>query len=222
MSADLLTAAYSALTDLLGTVDDEESWSPTACTGWAVRDLTFHVWMDAQRALVALHTPADGPADRDAVSYWGDWGPDPEGAANGRRRTRVSASMFLRWPQLREEYAGTARAVVHAAGVASPDALVATQGHVLAVDDLLSTLAVEASIHHLDLAVGLPGRPGPSGPSAAGLAEARRVVEALLGAVEPLAWSDERCVLVGTGRADPTPDERTMLRALAGRLPVFC
>jgi hypothetical protein len=219
VSADLLTAAYSALTDLLGTVDDEESWAPTACAGWAVRDLTFHVWTDAQRALVALHTPAGGPADRDAVSYWADWGPDPEGAANGRRHTRVSASMFLRWPQLREEYVGTARAVEHAAGQAAPDALVTTQGHVLRADDLLSTLAVEASIHHLDLIAGLPGRPGPS---AAGLAEARRVVEALLGAAEPLDWTDERGVLVGTGRADPTPDERTMLRALADRLPVFC
>jgi hypothetical protein len=219
VSSVLVSEAYEALLDVLESVDDEASWAPTGCTGWAVRDLAFHVWTDAQRALVALHTPAEGPADRDAVSYWGDWAPDPVGAANGRRHTRVSASMFLRWPQLRQEYADTARAVLHAARGAAPHALVATQGHVLAVDDLLSTLAVEATIHHLDLVVGLPGRPGPTG---AGLAEARRVVETLLGAAEPLGWSDERCVRVGTGRAAPTPEERAMLRVLEDRLPVFC
>jgi hypothetical protein len=184
-----------------------------------VRDLVFHLWTDAQRALVALHTPAAGPADRDAVTYWADWTPDPAGAANGRRHARVSASMFREWHQLRGEYVATAHAVVHAGRHQRTDALVATQGHVLRVGDLLSTLAVEATIHHLDLGVGLSGRPGPA---AAGLAEARGGVEGRLGAAEALDWADERCVLVGTGRAEPTPAERTMLRALADRLPVFC
>ena len=38
--------------------------SPTCC---------FHVLGDAQRALVALASPVDGPADVDDVSYWRDF-----------------------------------------------------------------------------------------------------------------------------------------------------
>jgi hypothetical protein len=41
-----------------------------------------------------------------------------------------------------------------------PDAAVATQGHLRHNDDLLTTLAVEAAIHHLDMIVELD-RPVP-------------------------------------------------------------
>ncbi|WP_327267070.1 hypothetical protein OG444_39635 [Streptomyces sp. NBC_01232] len=50
-------------------------------------DLLFHCLMDCRRGLVALHTPAPGPVDRDAVTYWIDWRPGTEGAANGQRPT---------------------------------------------------------------------------------------------------------------------------------------
>ncbi len=132
---------------------------PTACTGWAARDLVFHCLGDAQRALVALHTPASGPADRDAVTYWRDWAPDPAGAANGRRWSRVAASMFLCFRQLRALYLETAAAAVRAAAATDPKLRVATQGHVLTAADLTTTLAVEATIHHLDLVPHLPGAP---------------------------------------------------------------
>ena len=48
-----------------------------------------------------------------------------------------------------------------AAGRADPDGLVGTQGRVLTVADFLSTLTVEAAVHHLDLVVRLD-RPGPA------------------------------------------------------------
>ncbi|KMS65601.1 hypothetical protein ACH49_31095, partial [Streptomyces leeuwenhoekii] len=112
---------------------------PTDCTGWAVRDLLFHLLGDAQRALVALHTPAAGPPDRDAVTYWRDWAPDPAGAANGRRWSRVGASMFLDFRQLRELYLETAAAAAEAAAATPPDRPVATQGHVLRAGDLMLT-----------------------------------------------------------------------------------
>ena len=53
-------------------------WAPTGCAGWVVRDLVHHLHADAVRALVALHSPADGPADCDDVRYWADWGSDPD------------------------------------------------------------------------------------------------------------------------------------------------
>ncbi|MEU0054411.1 maleylpyruvate isomerase N-terminal domain-containing protein [Streptomyces sp. NPDC006309] len=104
---------------------------PTGCTGWAVRDLVLHRLQDAQRALVVLHTPAHGPADRDAVTYWRDRRPDTAGAANGRRRVRVNGCMFLDFGRPRGLYVETPAAAAHAAATVPPGTRVATQGHVL-------------------------------------------------------------------------------------------
>ena len=216
--ADLLSRAYDAFVDVLSTVDEDALWSPTGCRGWAVRDLTHHHLGDAQRALVALHTPTGEEPDRDAVTYWQDWSPDAAAAADGRRHTRVGASMFLRWDQLRGLHAETTAAVVDAARRADPEQLVRTQGHVLTVDALLSTLSVEATIHHLDLTVHLPGA---AGPADAGLREVRRVLDGLLGEHPGTGWSDERYALVATGRAEPDADEARHLGPLRDRLPVF-
>ncbi|RLV50503.1 hypothetical protein D9V37_00465 [Nocardioides mangrovicus] len=167
--------AYEDVAAVLDRIDDDTSYAPTGCVGWAVRDLVFHCAMDAQRALVALHTPTDTAPDRDAVGYWQDWGDDPVGDDSGRRFARVSASMFSRWQQLRGLYAETTRAAAHAASQADPEAVVATQGHALRVADLLSTLVVEATVHHLDLVahLDLPG------PSQASLTHTRHVVQAV-------------------------------------------
>lgn len=62
-----------------------------------------------------------------------------------------------------------------------------TQGHVLAIGDLMRTLAVEATIHHLDMIVSLPGAPEPSREE---LAQVRWCLDGLWGRVAPAAWSD--------------------------------
>ncbi|MGV9273147.1 maleylpyruvate isomerase N-terminal domain-containing protein [Streptomyces griseosporeus] len=215
-----LRAAYGSLADVVRPLGDEESWLPTACTGWAVRDLLFHLLGDARRALIALHTPAAGPADRDAVTYWRDWGPgDPVGAANGRRFARVGASMFLDFGQLRDLYLETAAAAVHASAATDPGRLVTTQGHVLTAGDLITTLAVEATVHHLDLVVALPGA---ESPSSAGLAAVRGTLDGLLGRPVPVPWSDAEYARAATGRAALTEEERRVLGSDAGRFPLFC
>jgi hypothetical protein len=71
-SLEALDAAYGDLSNVIGSLDEAASWRSTRCTGWVVRDLVFHLLGDAQRGLVALATPADRPADRDAISYWID------------------------------------------------------------------------------------------------------------------------------------------------------
>ncbi|MDH6546683.1 maleylpyruvate isomerase N-terminal domain-containing protein [Streptomyces sp. SAI-041] len=218
MDTDVLRAAYGAFAAVVRPLGDEESWLPTGCAGWAVRDLVFHCAGDAQRALVALHTPAAGPADRDAVTYWRDWAPDPVGAAHGRRWNRVSASMFLDFGRLRELYLETAAATVNAAADARPDLRVSTQGHVLTAGDLVLTLAVEATIHHLDLVTDLPGA---AGPSPAGLAAVRATLDGLLGRPVPLDWSDEHYARAATGRTPLTDAERLALGADADRFPLF-
>jgi hypothetical protein len=72
-SVRLLTTAYRDLSGVLGSLSDAEAWEPTGCAGWSVVDLGFHLLSDARRCLVALNTPADGPADTDAVDYWRAW-----------------------------------------------------------------------------------------------------------------------------------------------------
>ncbi|WP_329273219.1 maleylpyruvate isomerase N-terminal domain-containing protein [Streptomyces pseudovenezuelae] len=72
MGTRRLRSPRQAVERRLGT---EESWRPTGCAGWAVRDLVFHCAGDAQRALAALRTPAAGPPDRGAVTYWRERAP---------------------------------------------------------------------------------------------------------------------------------------------------
>jgi hypothetical protein len=126
--------------------------------------------------------------------------------------------MFSRWDQLRELHAETCLAVLDAARSVVPETLVRTQGHVLSAGDLLSTLCVEATIHHLDLVAELPGAPGPA---PGGLTEVRRVLDALAGEPPAVSWSDERYARVATGRARPSGSELRELGSLAERFPLF-
>ncbi len=213
---DLLRTAYDDLVAALAGIDDEQSWAPTGCLGWSVRDLTWHCAADARRALVALHTPVAGEADTDSVSHWRAWGAADDDL--GRRFGRMQSGVFDSWGELRDMHAETARAAVHAARHSEPRAVVGTQGHALMVDDLLSTLVVEAAIHHLDLVVHLPG---VAGPGAAPLAEARRVVGALASSPFPADWADEDVVLLGTGRVRPSSEQAPVLGTVAEELPLF-
>jgi hypothetical protein len=216
--ARVLRAAYGAASAVVAGLGEEESWLPTGCTGWAVRDLVYHCLTDAQRALLALHTPTPEPVDRDAVTYWRDWRPDTAGAADGRRRVRVNGSMFLDFRQLQDLYLETLAATAHAGGAADPAQRVRTQGHVLTAGDLLTTLAVEATVHHLDLMAELPHVPWPA-PE--GLAAVRATLDGLLGAPAPPDWTDEHYARVGTGRRGLTAAERAALGPAAERFPLF-
>ena len=207
-------AAYDALAGVVTGLGDDDGWRETGCPGWAVRDLVFHLRADCLRALVALHTPVRAPADCDAVAYWRQWGSDAATDEEILNGTRVEASPYP-WAVLRRLYGEAAAGAVHAVGHADPASVVGTQGLALTVADLASTLAVEATLHHVDLVRHLPGAPGPT---AEGLAEVRRVGEALLGTELP-GWTDERVALVATGRADPTDDERADLGDAV--VPVF-
>ena len=204
----LLTESYDALAAVVSRLREEDAWAPTGCTGWSVRDLLWHLHADAVRGLVAAHTPAGRAADCDAVAYWRSWGTDPDADERNRRLTRVEAGLHEFAP-LRERYLEAAAAAARAVAGVPTGEVVATQGHALRVDDLASTLAVEATLHHADLVAHLDA----PGPPAAGLDEARRVVEALLG--RPLdGWPTGRVVLVGTGRAAPTAAEQHDLAGL--------
>lgn len=208
----VLDSSYRALLGVVDGLDDRVGWRSTRCAGWTVRDLVHHLWGDAQRALVALHTPAAGPADVDSVSYWRSWQPTTPGAEAGRRGTRIMASAWSSVEPLAASYAETVRAVLVAGRGRDGADLVGTQGHVLTVDALFRTLAVEATIHQLDLELGEPSQEG--------LAEARRVLDGLLGRPAPIKDS-VRYALIGTGRELPTEEEAQALGGDVERLPLF-
>jgi Mycothiol maleylpyruvate isomerase N-terminal domain len=221
---DALESVYQNVTAVADGLSDAELMLPSRCAGWAIGDVLYHQLLDARRALRAFATPATDPPDSDAVSYWRSYGPDSGehealGAAQAAahaRHVRIVASAYppgsLAW-----EWRETAAAACRAAH-ACPHRAVATQGHVLHTGDFIATLAVEAAVHYLDMTAALPAAPPPDPVS---LALVRRVLDGLLGTPMPGGWDDATCALKGTGRLPVTVAERSVIGALADRLPLF-
>ncbi|GAB3854372.1 maleylpyruvate isomerase N-terminal domain-containing protein [Micromonospora andamanensis] len=214
-----LANAYDGISTVVADLDDSDLQRPTRCRGWLVADLLFHVLCDAQRALVALASPAAPPATVDSVSYWHAF---PGGTGNARHAwwTRRSAAAFESPSGVVQLWADTAPAAVRAAGSADPTSFVTTQGHVLRVGDLLDTLTTEAVVHHLDLLLDLPDASLP-GPAATRVATA--TVDALLGAAatRPAGWNDHDYLLKAAGRVPLGEPERRALGGPAARFPVL-
>jgi len=206
VNLDALRIAYGDLAALAVSLDEDASWRPTACAGWAVRDLVHHLLGDAQRALVALATPSSGPVDRDSTTYWLDSPGAPDADSRGIRAVRSMASQW-RLEYLTATFAETTTAVVTLAGRAVPEDLVVTQGHVLSVGDLLATLVVEATIHHLDMTVDVDS----AGPHPEPVAITRDTVDGLLGRSTPESWNKEQWVRAATGRDELLEEQRSYL-----------
>lgn len=216
-AVDRLRHAWGDVADCLSGLSEDDAWQPTGCTGWSVRDLTFHLLLDAQRALVALGTPRNGQPDTDDVSYWNAWQPDTDRAQTNQRMIRIMASVYPTLARLRDDYAETTQAAAHLAAQADLDDTVGTQGRVLRVADLVRTLVVEAGVHHLDLVVSLD-RPGPSAQT---LTVVRETLDGLLGRPVPTDWDDVTYARVGTGRQPLSAADRALLGDLAERFPLF-
>jgi Mycothiol maleylpyruvate isomerase N-terminal domain len=213
---ELLRTALRDLADVLESVSDEESGEPTGCHGWSILDLGYHLLEDAHRALVDLGTPVDGPADTDAVGYWRPGRPSPHDG-DDLWSARATASLQGGIERIARRHSEAAAAVVVTAGRLSLDDVVRSQGAAMTVADDLSTMVVEAAVHHLDLVVRLD-RPGPAaGP----LAEVRRVLEGLLGGPLPARWDDATAARRGTGREPLTDEDRLELGAAVQAFPLF-
>lgn len=211
-----LEIAYGDLSRHVQSVSEEEAWLPTGCMGWAVRDLIFHLHADAQRGLVALATTTDASPDRDAVTYWAT-APTGDDAEFGELRATRSLASTHSLSALKRDYSVMSQAAVMLAQRSDPAAALRTQGLVLSVDDLITTLVVEAAVHHLDLVAHLP-RPGPAVEP---LALVRETLDGLLGAPEPVGWDDTTYALAATGRRPLTQAERDALGPEASRFPLL-
>src|SRR5690348_7609554 len=104
------------------------------------------------------------------VSYWSPFRPGAEGYDAHARFVRRAAAAYSSDRVIMAQWKETAAAAAYAAGALPAETKIATQGHVLAAGDFLATLAVEATIHHLDLVAEDQDLAGLSGP---GLAVAR-------------------------------------------------
>jgi uncharacterized protein (TIGR03083 family) len=220
---DALESAYRNITAVSDDLSETDLMRPSRCAGWAVGDVLYHQLLDARRALRTLASPSAEPPDVDDVGYWRFYPAQGEaaeahGAENAAhaRHVRIVASAYppgaLPW-----EWRETSAAACRAAR-ACPHEAVTTQGHVLTTTDFMSTLAVEAAVHYLDLTVALPSAPPPDADA---LALVRWVLNGLLGAPMPGEWDDQTCALKGTGRAPLTAEDRAVLGPLADRLPLF-
>jgi len=223
MGIDFLSAlramerAYGAVSELATALKPHDLLAFSRCHGWVVADVLFHLLCDAQRALVALASPAPGPPDRDFVTYWSGFtaeASDPQAVWWVRR----SAAAFRDGTGIAALWLETAPAAVRAAQAAAPDGHITTQGHVLAVPDLLATLATEAVIHHLDMTVELHRAPSPH-PAA--MVVAARTLDGLLGAPRPERWSAEEYLLKATGRASLSSADTAVLGPAAKRFPLL-
>jgi uncharacterized protein (TIGR03083 family) len=216
-----LTDAYAELSRLVGSLDEADFVRASRCAGWAVGDVLFHLLLDAQRALVAFGTPTRKAATTNDVTYWRDWAMhrDERVAGAHARFVRVSTAAYADPRQLADNWQQTAAAVLTTAAAVPGSDVIASQGRTFTVTDFLGTLAVEATVHHLDMLVDLPGKPEPR-PGAVEVTV--RVLDHLLGdTVQRPPWDDLTWVLKGTGRAPLTTSERRALGATATRFPLL-
>jgi hypothetical protein len=212
----LVRTALGDLAAALDGVTDDESWEPSGCRGWSVLDLAFHLVEDAHRALVDLNSPVEGPPDTDAVGYWRPGRPSPHDG-DDLETARATASLQGGIATLARRHREAAAAVLVAADRLALDDVVRSQGAAMTVADELSHIAVEATVHHLDLVLRL-ARPGPAaGP----LAEVRRVLEGLFDGPLPAHWDNATAVRRATGREPLTGDDRSELGERAERFPLL-
>ncbi|MEU9924215.1 maleylpyruvate isomerase N-terminal domain-containing protein [Streptomyces griseoluteus] len=213
---DSFSVSWSALLAAVTDLADDDFGRPSGCAGWLVRDLVCHLVIDAQDVLITLATPAGTAPTRDAATYWTlthtpPTGEDPLDALTVRLAAAYEDPALLRF-----HLDDVGSAAGRAARLADPAARVGTQGEVLTAADYLTAYVLESTLHHLDLTAHIPDAPPPPPRT---VAEARALLERIIGEPFPMALSDPDTLLVATGRRPPTPGERTALGPLAARLP---
>ncbi|NUS00881.1 MAG: maleylpyruvate isomerase family mycothiol-dependent enzyme [Kribbellaceae bacterium] len=215
--AATLGRAYGRLTETVQGLSDADFRRETRCPGMPVGPLLVHLLYDAERALIAFASPAVAEPDRDFVTYWKDVPPQ-----GGTSFVSAVASAYRKPGQLVQHWREVSEAAVRAAAVelATKDRRIETQGHVLRAKDFVATLVLEATVHHLDMTVGLPYAPEPD-PEA--LQVAARTLDGLFGpeAWDVIAWDTTTYILKATGRLPLDEDDHDMLGPYAERLPLL-
>lgn len=217
--AATLGRTYGRVTETVQGLSDADFERDTRCPGMPVGPLLVHLLYDAERALIAFASPAAAEPDRDFVTYWQDFPPQPDGDTSF---VRGVAAAYRKPGLLVQHWREVSEAAVRAAalGLATKGHRIETQGHVLRAVDFVATLVLEATVHHLDLTVGLPDAPEPD-PE--GLQVTARTLDGLFGpdAWDVIGWDTTTYVLKATGRLPLDEDDLEMLGPHASRLPLL-
>ncbi|MFC6160558.1 maleylpyruvate isomerase N-terminal domain-containing protein [Kribbella jiaozuonensis] len=217
--AATLGRTYGRLTETVQGLSDADFERETRCPGMPVGPLLVHLLYDAERALIAFASPAVVEPDRDFVTYWKDFPPQPDGDTSF---VRGIAASYRKPGQLVQHWREVSEAAVRASalGLATKGHRIETQGHVLRAADFVATLVLEATVHHLDLTVGLPDAPEPD---AEGLQVTARTLDGLFGpdAWDVIGWDTTTYVLKATGRVPLDENDLEMLGPHASRLPLL-
>ncbi|HVM28463.1 MAG TPA: maleylpyruvate isomerase N-terminal domain-containing protein [Mycobacteriales bacterium] len=216
---ELAGRTWEGVTALLEALDEIDLTRPSLCAGWAVVDVLHHLQFDLVRALTACASPVDAVPTVDAATYWQAWSAaaDPVQEARGVRSTRIQAAAYRGPEGLLALWRDTAPAAQRALLARRPDERVATQGHVITVNDLARSLVVEATVHHLDCLPSLGDVPRPSAES---VVEVRRTAEQVLATPLP-PGNDESWALKAAGRVPLSPGDRSALGDAARAFPLL-
>ena len=214
---ELFTTSWAALRRAVHDLPADAFSRPSGCAGWLVRDLVGHLVIDAQDVLITLATPAEIAPTADALSYWTPAPAAPDGTDPYDRLTVRLAAAYEDPDLLQGHLEDLGGAAERAARLAEPDLPVATQDMSLTVRDYLHAYVLEWTLHHLDLIAHLDPDRAPAGPPAAGLAEARDMVERRLRLRLPGSWSDADALRLATGRETLTDAQRAELEELGPR-----
>ncbi|OFT58969.1 thioesterase [Brachybacterium sp. HMSC06H03] len=214
---ELFTTTWAALRRAVHELPEHAFSLPSGCRGWLVRDLVGHLVIDAQDVLITLATPAETAPTADALSCWTPTPTPPDGTDPHDALTVRLAAAYEDPGLLRKHLEDLGGAAERAALLADPDLPVTTQGMSLTVRDFLHAYVLEWTLHHLDLIACLDPEGAPAPPPAAGLAEARDMVERRLRVRLPAGWSDADALRRATGRESLTDAQRAELEELGPR-----
>lgn len=187
-----------------------------------VGDVLTHVHLGLQEMFLGLASPADGDPDVDTASYWRTQAVTRELGDNQFAHIRYVRALFsaIRRPTgVLDQWRATTSALARLVAV-SPSRVLDFQHYRMRTGDFLATWSVELAVHHLDLRPDGSALASPQVASAA-LRLTRETIEALLEESLPTDWSDQRAVLIGTGRVRPDRAARERLGPIADRLPAL-
>lgn len=249
--AAALDAAYAGITAVVADLDDAALLAPTGCRGWLTVDLLLHLTGDAQRALVALATPAPGPADVDFVSYWRSPGcAGADAAAEHAQWVRRTAAAFRLPTGVVRLWRDTAPAAARAAATAVRDVSAAAPlfrpVEVAVFTDgpgsgAANPAAPTAHVATQGLVIALPDvlatlvteavihhldlirhLPHAPEPAEEAVAVARSTLDGLAPSGRlPEHWGPHEALLKATGRAPFDDTDRRSLGADAGQYPLL-
>jgi len=200
-------------------LSEDDFGLPTRCSAWNVKELLAHMYRDVERTIVGLRQDPPDEADTDAITYWTAYDPTAD-AQDIADRAKTRAASYGSGRELAIVWDDMWRRAADMSEEESPLRVVRTWAPALTLDEFLKTRALEITVHGMDLALALGQEPWTT---AEGADVTIKVLQGLLGPELPeeLGWDELTFIDKGTGRAELTTEERTVLGRLAERFPLL-